>query len=319
MRTLLPYIEIARIDHWFKNLFMVLGVLLALFHDPELATDWGALVNIVVAVAATCLVASSNYVINELLDAPTDREHPTKRHRPVPSGRVVPGWAIFEWLLLGAVGLGIAFTLNAPFGLSALALWIMGVVYNVRPLRSKELPYLDVISESVNNPLRLLLGWHALVPDLFPPSSLLISYWMIGAYFMAMKRLAEYRFIGDPEVAASYRKSFVHYDDARLLVSIMFYATACAFFGGVFVVRYKIELILFLPFAAGFCAYYMKLGLMPDSPVQNPEKLYKEYGFVVYGLFCVALFVLLMFGRIPFLHEAFEFMPSDAPIWWTLP
>ena len=35
---------------------------------------------------ATCLVASSNYVLNELLDGPHDRLHPEKQHRPVPSG-----------------------------------------------------------------------------------------------------------------------------------------------------------------------------------------------------------------------------------------
>ncbi len=316
MQALAPYIEIARIDHWFKNLFMVLGILLAVFHDPELATEWSSVTNILIGVFATCIVASSNYVINELLDAPTDREHPTKKNRPIPSGRCKSHLVIVEWLLLGAAGNGIAFWLNTPFGFSALALWVMGVIYNVKPLRSKELPYLDVISESINNPLRLLLGWYALVPDLFPPTSLLLSYWMIGAYFMAMKRLAEYRFIGDPAVAASYRRSFAHYDESRLLVSIMFYATLCAFFGSIFMVRYKIELILFMPFVAGFCAYYMKLGLKPNSPVQNPEHLYKEKGFVTYGILSFVLFVLLMFGRVDALHELFEVMPSNAPVWW---
>ena len=319
MRAILPYIEIARIDHWFKNLFMVLGIVLALFHAPELATSWAAWSQVALGVFATCIVASSNYVINELLDAPTDREHPTKRHRPVPSGRVKPAFAIAEWIALGALGVGLAFSINRPFGLSALALWTMGVIYNVRPIRSKELPYIDVLSESINNPLRLLLGWYALVPDRFPPTSLLLSYWLIGAYFMAMKRLAEYRFIDDPAVAASYRRSFRHYDETRLLVSIMFYATGCAFFGGVFIERYKTELVLFLPFAAGFCAYYMKLGLMPDSPVQNPERLHKVRGFLAYGVLCFVIFVALMFGEIPPLRGLFEVMPSRLDPLWTWP
>ena len=45
----------------------------------------------------------------------------------------------------------------------------MGLAYNVPPVRLKEWPYLDVLSESVNNPLRLALGWFALIPDRFPP------------------------------------------------------------------------------------------------------------------------------------------------------
>ena len=36
----------------------------------------------------------------------------------------------------------------------------MGVVYNVKPLRSKDLPIFDVLSESVNNPIRFLIGWY---------------------------------------------------------------------------------------------------------------------------------------------------------------
>lgn len=319
MAALRPYIEIARIDHWFKNLFMVLGIVLALFHDPDLAASWGSLGWVLLGVLATCIVASSNYVLNEVLDAPTDRAHPVKKDRPVPSGRVDVRVALAEWIGLGVVGLGLAYTVNTPFGLSATALWLMGIVYNVEPIRSKEVPYLDVLSESINNPLRLLLGWYALIPDLFPPTSLVLSYWMIGAYFMAMKRLAEYRFIGDPIAAAEYRRSFRHYDESRLLVSIMFYAVGCAFFGGVFIERYKTELVLFVPFAAGFCAYYMKLGLKADSPVQHPERLYKERGFLTYGVLCLVLFVLLMFGEIEWLNGLFDEMPSSLEPLWVWP
>jgi hypothetical protein len=76
------------------------------------------------------------------------------------------------------------------------------------PRRLKEWPYVDVLSESANNAIRLLLGWFALITDRFPPVSLILSYWMLGAFFMAMKRFAEYRSIGDPVVAAAYRRSF---------------------------------------------------------------------------------------------------------------
>ena len=96
--------------------------------------------------------------------------------------------------------------------------------------------------------------------------SLAISYWMVGAFFMAMKRYAEYRHIGDPEVAAAYRASFAYYTEERLLISLFFYATTCALFAGIFIVRYHLELILFAPLAAGLFAYYMKLGLAARQP-----------------------------------------------------
>ena len=89
-------------------------------------------------------------------------------------------WALAEWLGLGALGLGLALLVNGWFALAALALWVMGVLYNVKPIRTKELPYLDVLSESINNPIRLFLGWFPLIPDRVPPLSLVLSYWMVG-------------------------------------------------------------------------------------------------------------------------------------------
>ena len=124
-------------------------------------------------------------------------------------------------MVLAALGVGLAFSINTPFGITALMLWIMGCVYNIRPIRTKELPYIDVLTESINNPLRLLLGWHALVTDRLPPLSFVLAYWMLGAFFMGTKRLAEYRQIADKKAAGSYRRSFAHYDQERLLVSMM--------------------------------------------------------------------------------------------------
>ena len=314
-RHLWPYLQIARVDHWFKNVFMLLGVLLALFYEPALLT-WPNVLRVGAALFATCLIASSNYVINELLDAPWDRFHPVKRYRPVPSGKIRPALAVLEWFLLGASGIGIAFMLHPYFMAAALGLWIMGMAYNISPVRTKELPYLDVLSESVNNPLRLLLGWFALIVDRLPPLSLILAYWMVGAFFMATKRFAEYRRIGDQETAAQYRKSFRYYSEERLLVSMFFYVSMCALFAGIFMVRYHVELVLFVPVASGFFAYYLKLGLQHDSPTQNPEKLFKERGFLVYMTLSTALFLLLMFAHIPPLYDLFNIEPSQIhPLW----
>jgi 4-hydroxybenzoate polyprenyltransferase len=263
-------------------------------------------------------VASSNYVINEILDAPMDRHHPVKRHRPIPSGRVALPWAYFEWLALGILGLGLAALINLPFFASAVALLVMGLVYNVPPVRTKNLPYLDVLSESVNNPLRLLLGWFAVTALAVPPLSLTISYWLIGAFFMASKRFAEYRSIGDKAVAAAYRSSFKYYDENRLLVSMFSYACGSALFLGVFIIRYHLELILAVPLIAGFFGYYLHLTLKKDSPVQSPEKLYRERGLMIYLAVCLIVFVVLMAVEIPWLYEVFNVMPSQFPALWRV-
>jgi len=134
--SLRPYVDIARPDHWFKNGFMVLGVVLALSYEPTVLTGrmWWRLI---AGIIATCLIASSNYVLNEILDAPHDRHHPLKRSRPIPSGLVDVRVAYAEWLTLALAGAAIAWNINWPFFASAMSLWVMGLLYNVPPIRTK--------------------------------------------------------------------------------------------------------------------------------------------------------------------------------------
>jgi 4-hydroxybenzoate polyprenyltransferase len=310
------YIAIARPDHWFKNVFMLFGLILAFFLEPDLIHDQWYTV-FLLAVTATCLVASSNYVINEVLDAPMDRLHPTKRYRPVPSGRISVPLAYAEWFFLAAAGLFLAYWINMAFFVSALALLVSGLLYNVPPIRTKDVPYLDVLSESLNNPIRLFLGWFALIPAHIPPVSLILSYWMAGAFFMGAKRFAEFKMINDPKVAGEYRASFRHYNTDVLIISQFFYATACSFFFGIFIMRYHLELILIAPGLAGFFAYYIKLSLKPNSSVQTPERLYREYGFVAYTCALLMAFLLLLFSHIPFLYEIFNVVPYKLSPLWT--
>ncbi len=311
------YVAIARPDHWVKNGFMLLGVLLAVSYQPDVLDATG-LLRLLAAVASTCLVASSNYVLNEILDAPRDAFHPVKRHRPIPSGRVSLPVAWAEWLLLGAAGLAAAWWLSLPFLLSAAWLWVMGFLYNVPPIRTKEWPYVDVLTESINNPIRLLLGWFALIDAEIPPVSLALSYWMAGAFLMATKRYAEYRHIADPEAAAAYRRSFRHYDEERLLISMFFYAVNAALFGGIFILRYHLELVLCVPAVAGLFAYYLRLGMLADSPAERPESLYQHRGFMAYLLACTVLFVSLLFVRIPVLYDWFNVEPATMRPLWTI-
>ncbi len=312
-----PYVQIARVDHWFKNAFMLLGALLAVFYQPSLFT-WGSLEPLAIAFLATCLLASSNYVINEVLDAPYDRLHPKRQHRPLPSGRARPAVALVQWVVVGLAGMGLAFLLDPHFAVTAFVFWLAGVAYNVPPLRTKELPYVDVLSESLNNPIRLCLGWFALVPNKVPPLSLAIAYWMAGAFFMATKRFGEWRAVRDPELLARYRRSFAHYTEERLLISMFFYALTCALFTGIFIVRYHVELILFVPVAAGFLTYYLKLGLAENSPAQNPEELLRDRNFILWTIFATALFVALMLVRIPVLYHIFNIESSPIDPLWTI-
>ncbi len=299
-----PYIQIARPDHWVKNVFVLPGIVVALSIEP--ARIWLLEpVKLLLGLLAVCLITSSNYVLNELLDAPFDQVHPTKRRRPVPSGQISVRWAYAEWIVLMVAGLALGRQISFRFLITVLALWVMGCLYNVPPLRTKDLPYIDVLSESLNNPLRMLAGWYLTGTQAIPITSLLISYWMIGCYFMAIKRYAEYRDIGDQNRSAAYRKSFSFYTEQRLLVSIVFYGSHSMLFFGGFIVRYRLELILAFPLVALVMAIYLSLAFKRDSAAQRPENLYREPALMISILLCSAMMVLLLFVDVPILHRIF--------------
>jgi decaprenyl-phosphate phosphoribosyltransferase len=299
--TFRDYVGIARPDHWIKNIFVFPGAALAI--GLSQTVDWPAtLVRLAFAMVATCLLASANYTINEWLDAETDRHHPVKKMRPAALGRLVAPLVLLQWLLLAVVGLALSWHLGKKFFLVASALLLMGIVYNVPPLRTKDRPYLDVLSESVNNPLRFMLGWTAVIGALLPPSSILIAYWMGGAYLMAVKRYSEYRFIGNPERAALYRRSFQFYSEHSLLLSAVYYALTSALFLGVFLIKYRIELLLTIPFLALLFVWYLQIGMKHDSAAQKPEKLYKERTFMAYVVGVGTLFMILLVVKIPWLY-----------------
>jgi 4-hydroxybenzoate polyprenyltransferase len=310
--SLWPYVQIARVDHWVKNVFVLPGTLVAVSIDPANLT--AALpIRLVIGMLAVCLVASSNYVINELLDAPYDRLHPTKWQRPVPSGQISPFPAYIEWLVLMAAGIGLALFVSRPFALTLAVLWLMGCVYNIPPFRTKDLPYVDVLSEALNNPLRMLAGWYLTGTLALPPTSLLVSYWMVGSYFMAIKRFAEYRDIADVGRSAAYRRSFAFYTEQRLLVSIVFYGSLAMLFFGAFIMRYRLEMVLAFPLVALVMALYLSLAFKKDGAAERPERLYREPGLMVAVCLCTALMVILLFVDVPVLYHIFTpTLPGSA-------
>lgn len=299
--SLRAHVAIARPDHWFKNVFMLPGAALAaILSEAPASISW--LATLLVGLLATCLVASANYTINEWLDAEFDRHHPIKKDRPAVSGALKRHLVLAQWLGLAAAGIALGAVVNLEFVLFLVALFVMGVLYNVRPFRTKDRKYLDVVSEAVNNPIRFMLGWSAIDNTVLPPSSILIAYWMGGAFLMSVKRLAEYRFIGDAERAASYRPSFAHYSETSLLASSFFYAVTSAFFLAVFLIKYRIEFLVAMPFLSILFAWYLVIGLREGSRAQTPERLYEEKWFLSAVVAVCVLIAFLFVVDMPWMH-----------------
>lgn len=291
------YIRIMRLDHWIKQLFILPGIVFGIVLSRSVISS-ELIIRMIRGVIAACFIASSNYVINEWLDAAFDKYHPVKKHRSAVESSMDKRIVYALYLFLAVVGFIIG-SFSKSVLLILVWLWIMGIIYNVKPLRTKDIAFVDVLTESINNAIRLLIGWFIVVDSYFPPVSIVTGYWLAGAFLMAIKRFAEYRMINDPEIAGLYRKSFKHYSSRSLLASSFFYGMSSTLFIGIFLIKYRVELILFMPFLIGLFCYYFWIAFKEDSAVQKPEKLFTEKGLMIYTLLLCGLFLLLMLIRIP--------------------
>jgi 4-hydroxybenzoate polyprenyltransferase len=80
--------------------------------------------------AVLCLLSSAVYLINDVVDAPADRLHPTKRNRPVARGDVAPGQAVVWAVVLAGGALAVGFAVNPLFGVIGALYFSMTVFYS---------------------------------------------------------------------------------------------------------------------------------------------------------------------------------------------
>jgi decaprenyl-phosphate phosphoribosyltransferase len=305
----LPYVKLMRVDHWIKNLFMLPGVAIAFsFNSIPINHNnlFTHLQNIMISFIALCVASSANYTINEWLDRDLDRIHPFKKHRIAGQYKFSSRTVYIQYAgLVMIVLMSFRFqsvTTNLFLGL----LLFMGVLYNVEPIRLKDKPYLDVISESLNNPIRLAIGWYAVVPNTSVPASAFVSFWGVGVFLMSLKRYSEMVIIDDLELLGRYRKSFLFWTPEKLLVFSFAGGLIALSFIGILLVRYRVEYVLVLPFLIWIFSEYLKISLKLDPASFAPEKLMKKSRIQILAALVASAFLLFTFLDIAYLHTIIQ-------------
>lgn len=293
------YARAMRLDRWPRSLAIFVGsaAFFYLYREALFAAEmtW-IFFQSLYAFLLTWAISTANYIINEIVDAPYDVHHPTKKNRPLVKGEIKR----IPFLIMGGVmastSLGLAYLhFCRPFFYSLLALLVAGFIYNIKPIRTKDIPFLDSISESANNPIRFLIGWFAFaVPESWPPLSILLCWWAFGNFLMIAKRLSEFRLL--KERAGNYRNSLQRYSEGALMFGMA--ASAAIFFLTFFTFAYtfKLESFLFLsPFVFFYFFLFFRKTMREDELMEEPERLFMHLKFALYTLFLMAAFFLSSF------------------------
>lgn len=177
------YAQMLRVHHWAKNLLLFVPLLTA--HQW---TNPHALTNLALAFASFCLCASGVYVLNDLVDAAADRQHPRKRLRPLAAGAVSPALGLALAPLLPFAALMMAAWLPRPFLGALLIYFVLATGYS---LYFKRHALVDVLVLAGLYTLRVIAGAIAIE---VPLSSWLLAFAAFLFFSVALvKRCTELR------------------------------------------------------------------------------------------------------------------------------
>jgi 4-hydroxybenzoate polyprenyltransferase len=166
---------------WVKNVF----VFAAAVFDHRLS-DPDAAVRVSTAFVLFCMLSSAVYLLNDVADREVDRLHPTKRKRPVASGRLPVGLALAAAVVLAVVALGGGFLLSPRFAAVAGLYLASNLAYS---LGLKRVVILDVMLVSTGFLLRAWAG--AVVIDVAMSHWLVLCTALISLFLGFVKRRQE--------------------------------------------------------------------------------------------------------------------------------
>ena len=180
-------IKSMRPRQWPKNAFVFVALLFdrKLFDPASVAAVLGAFVLL-------CLMSSAVYLMNDLADIESDRQHPTKKNRPLPSGQLDPRVAMMASFLLAAVSLAAGYFLSFQLAIILLLYLVSQIAYT---FKLKHIVLIDVLTIALGFILRIAAGVAVIEVERFSPWLYVFGGFL--ALFMALgKRRAELTLLG---------------------------------------------------------------------------------------------------------------------------
>lgn len=182
MTILRALIKSMRLRQWPKNLF----ILAAVIFDGQLFNRASLLVSIA-GVLVFCLISSSVYLINDVKDIESDRQHPVKKNRPIASGKLPVQIAITAAVVLLVISFPAAYLLSPGFAIISGIYFLMNLAYS---FHLKHVPLIDVLIIAAGFVLRVAAGVTLIAVQRFSPWMYVVTT-LLALFIGFGKRRAE--------------------------------------------------------------------------------------------------------------------------------
>lgn len=188
LQSLIGLIRTMRPKQWTKNVLVYAGIVF----DGQLF-NLDSLVRITLGFVLLCLISSSVYIINDIVDVESDRQHPTKRFRAIPSGQLPIRLAVVAGVVLIVGTLAAGAALNPYFAVVLLVYLVIHLLYS---FVLKHIVILDILAVTSGFILRVVAGValvqvQAFSPWLYASTALLALFLVIGKRRQELLQLAE--------------------------------------------------------------------------------------------------------------------------------
>lgn len=233
----LPYyiFKSARPRQWVKNLAVYAALLFSgfLFYNPPDAPAYFWVVTL--AFILFCLLTSSVYLLNDVMDVEADRRHPFKSKRPIASGKVSTRLAL-TLAIAGFIVVGLLSFLSTPFfQLLLFAYFLLQLFYTTT---LKHIPILDVAAIATGFVIRVYAG--AIIVDLHPSVWFLLTVISAALFIAVSKRQSERTLLlNNHELIGSTRKILTRYSERLLDQYTSMFATATWLTYALFTFQYR--------------------------------------------------------------------------------
>lgn len=254
---MLNYLKALRPTQWYKNSI----VFLALIFSGNLFTPllWQASI----AFASFCTLASSVYLINDIVDRNKDRQHPEKKHRPIASGKVSVLEAGIMAVILFSIGLYLSFSLPTAFTYSALTYFFLSQLYTFWLKREA---FLDILVIATNFVIRAIAG--ALAISVFVSPWLVLGVFFLAIYLVLGKRRSDILFL--KHKASKTRETLALYTP-ELIAQFSTTATTCLVIVYTLYVFFGPHQALYLTLPPALYALFRYEALITTKTARHPE------------------------------------------------